>query len=268
MNVSSKNLAKFIRLRTAELTHKTNSSHIGSVFSCADIISCIYSHHFESNSSNCLDIAKPPTIILSKGHACLSIYSALEYLSLLDENDLDTYGTDNTIFMSHISHKVPNVPFSTGALGHGLGLAIGMAIGLKANKENHPIYVVLGDGELQEGSIWEALMYIGANKINSIVAIADFNNQQSFGAVSETLSIDPLSDKIKSFGLEPLECNGHDHIQLSDALSAATTKTKSPSFIIAKTIKGFPIDFMMNNHIWHYKSPDISQLNSIKIQLN
>jgi len=266
MMLSSKSLSNFIRIRTAELTQRTNSSHIGSVYSCADIISCIYSRH-------CID-SKPlsstdcPTIILSKGHACLAIYTALEYLSLLDDLDLDTYASTHTIFMSHISHKVPNVQFSTGALGHGLGLAIGMSIGATANNINNPIYVVLGDGELQEGSIWEALMYIGAKRVRNIIPIVDFNNQQSFGSVSETLSLDPLYDKIKSFGLEPVQCNGHDHNDLAEALTESSTYDLKPPFIIAKTIKGFPIDFMMDNHLWHYKSPNESQLISIKKQLS
>ncbi len=266
MSDLSLQLAHFIRTRTAELTHHTNSSHIGSVFSCADIISCIYSLY----SIDCISTTsiKPPSIILSKGHACLAIYTALERLSLLGDLSLDTFASNQTIFMSHISHKVPHVVFSTGALGHGLGLAVGMSIGMVARKIDRPIFVILGDGELQEGSIWEALMYIGNSSLRNIVPIVDFNNQQSFGSVSETLSLDPLTSKIASFGLTPIECDGHDHMDISNALKSAMNTDSGKPFIVAKTIKGFPIDFMMNNHLWHYKSPNDTQLSSINDQLS
>jgi len=265
MSRSSQDISHFIRLRTAALTYASNSSHIGSVYSCADIVACIY--HLHLNTCTREIVSKAPLILLSKGHACLSIYTALEYLGLLENYDLNTYGSNNTVFMSHVSHKVPHIPFSTGSLGHGLGLAVGMSLGMQAKGVPSPIYVVIGDGELQEGSVWEALMYIGAHNVQNIIPIIDYNNQQSFGHVSSTLSLEPILDKFISFGLEPFICNGHSHVELLKALIEADELKAAPPLILAMTTKGYPIDFMLDNHEWHYKSPNLENLKAIEEQL-
>lgn len=256
----SKNLANFIRRRTAELVYKKKSSHIGSVYSCADIIAVLYSYYinprFHKNSN---------IFILSKGHACLAVYTALEYLSIIKQEDLDTYGEDETLFMSHISHKVPTIPFSTGSLGHGLALGIGKALAFKKMNSQKRVFVLLGDGELQEGSIWESLMFIYHYKLNNITALIDFNNLQSFGTLDSTINYINLERKLISFGFYVKTINGHDHNKMKILFS----KIKDlPQIYILKTIKGYPIDFMSNKFEWHYKSPNLEQLEAINKQLN
>ena len=257
---NSKKIAHFIRTRSAELVYMKKSSHIGSVYSCADIVAVLYSKYIDPKDNKNTNI-----FILSKGHACLAIYTALEYLKIISKEELDTYGEDGTIFMSHISHKVPSISFSTGSLGHGLALGIGKALAFKKINSKKRVFILLGDGELQEGSIWESLMFINHFRLTNITILIDNNNLQSFGTVESTISIDNLEKKLKSFGFYVKTLNGHDHQKISASLSE---QKDYPQIFIFKTIKGYPIDFMSNKFEWHYKSPSKEEFEDIKKQLN
>ena len=161
--------------------------------------------------------------------------------------------------MNHISHKVPGVEFSTGSLGHGLPYAVGIALGNKLKKIDSKVYVILGDGEVAEGSNWEALLFASHNKLDNLVVIIDNNNLQSLTTVDETLSLEPYDKKFLSFGCNVVKVDGHDHEQLNKVFSLNNPNLK-PNVVIAKTIKGKGVSYMENEVKWHYKSPNTEEV--------
>ena len=179
--ISPSELSYKIRNTSAKIIHKSRSSHIGSVFSCADIISIIYSKYLRFNGNKFED-----KFILSKGHACAGVYSALNAIGLLKDEELATYGSNNSNLMAHISHKVKFIEFSAGSLGHGLAFGIGKSIALKRLSSDRHVYVLLSDGELNEGSNWEGFLFAGHHKISNLTILIDYNNMQSFGSTTKT----------------------------------------------------------------------------------
>lgn len=248
-------LAKQIRIQSLRMVHKANSSHIGSALSITDIISVLCGAVMTIDPLN-------PTweerdrLILSKGHACVAIYAALAELGFYELSELDTYGQDYSAFMAHISHKVPGVEFSTGSLGHGLPFGAGKALAAKISKQKWRTFVVLGDGELDEGSNWEAFMFAAHHKLDNLVAIIDYNKLQSLATVDQTLCIEPLEDKLTAFGWSVRVVDGHDHDALFSSLNTVPWNTGRPSVLIAHTIKGKGVSFMENKVEWHYRSPN------------
>ncbi len=198
-------------------------------------------------------------LLLSKGHACVALYSALCIKGFFDVHELMSYGEDFSPFMNHASHYVPGVEISTGALGHALSIGCGKAIAARSRKENWHIYTILSDGEMQEGSNWEALMFAAHHSLKNLTIIIDCNNLQSLTTVEETLSLSPLDDKLVSFGWAVTTVNGHCHDSLRETLLEAK-KSDSPHAIIMNTIKGKGISFMEGKVEWHYKSPTNADL--------
>jgi transketolase len=253
MTSNSARYAREIRALSLKLVHQAQASHIGSALSIADVLAVLFS------DCKICNVASPghplrDRIILSKGHACVSLYSALHLKGFFGKDLLFTYGQDFSALMNHASHKVPGVEFSTGALGHGLPIACGKA--LAARMRNHPwrIFVILSDGELQEGSNWEAFMFAGHHRLNNLIACIDNNNLQSLDTVDRTLSLDPLEDKLRAFGWHVETVDGHNHASISKAIATAKSKL-CPSALILKTVKGKGVSFMENQVAWHYKSP-------------
>jgi len=197
-------------------------------------------------------------VIVSKGHACVIIYAALAEMGYFDATLLDSYGTNGTTLQGHLSHHVPGVELSTGSLGHGLPVACGLAIAAKREQTPTRIFTILSDGELDEGSNWEAILFAGHHKLHPLIAIVDYNKIQSFGSVSEVLELEPLADKWRACNWHVIELDGHDHAALTQALQH--TSTSSPTVIIAHTVKGKGVSFMENSLQWHYKSPNAEQL--------
>lgn len=205
------------------------------------------------------DHAERDRILLSKGHACVALYSALCVLGFFDEDLMMTYGDDYSPFMNHASHHVPGVEISTGALGHALPIGCGKALAARLRGESWHTFVLLSDGELQEGSNWEALMFASHHCLSNLTIVIDYNNMQSLATVDETLSLSPLDKKLDSFGWKPLVIDGHCHDALRQALLVAKSNS-FPTAIVMKTIKGKGISFMENKIEWHYKSPNDSEL--------
>ncbi len=249
-----------IRLRAARIIHQAKSSHIGGVFSSADILAILYGEILAKDASGFSD-----TFILSKGHCCAGVYSALNCQLYLDDNELNTYGLDNSTLMAHISHKVKHVEFSTGSLGHGLPFAVGKAILRKKKAIHRKVYCLLSDGELDEGSNWEAFMFAGHHKLNNLTAVVDYNKLQSLTTTYNTLDLEPLEEKLNAFNWHVIRCNGHSLSELRSAFSA-DSNTK-PKFILCDTTKGHPISFMTNKVEWHYKPPSVSQLATLTAEL-
>jgi transketolase len=254
-------LQKEIRRRAAKIITNAGSSHIGGVFSSADILAILYGEILARTDAGFID-----SFILSKGHCCAGVYSALNASGYLSDELLDTYAQDGSPLMAHISHHVPHVEFSTGSLGHGLPFGIGKALAYKAKGNKRHVYVLLSDGELDEGSNWEAFHFAGHHKIDNLTAIVDYNKLQSLTTTRETLDLEPLSDKFKAFKWTCLRCNGHNIEDLRSSFTAP--HDNRPKVILSDTIKGHPIDFMLNQVTWHYKPPSAEQLSEIIHQLN
>ena len=231
-----------VRKSILKIANSSQCSHIGSNLSIVDILTILYIK-FLKNKKN--------YFILSKGHACLALYCVLKEMRFITEKTLNSFGKNDSILMSHASHKVPGIELSTGSLGHGLPVATGVALADKINKIKKKTFVLLSDGELDEGSNWESLLFSSHHKLNNLVIIIDYNKLQSIDFVKNTLNLEPLKQKFQSFGCKVVSVDGHNFKQLEKVLSSSSTK---PLVIIANTIKGKGVSFMENSVLWHYKS--------------
>lgn len=264
---NSEELAREVRFHAINMVHRSNSSHIGSAFSITDIISVLYQKHLNISP----DLVNNPgrdIFILSKGHACVSLYALLALKGYFDIDLLNTYSQDDSSLMAHISHKTNGVEFSTGSLGHGLPFAVGKALASKMLSIKNKVYVVIGDGECAEGSNWEALLFAAHHKLDNLVVIVDNNNLQSFTTVDRTMNIEPLEDKFKAFNCNVYKVDGHNHIELNLLFNKIKIKSGLPNIIIAKTIKGKGVSFMENTVKWHYSSPNQEELLNALNQIN
>jgi transketolase len=205
--------------------------------------------------------------ILSKGHACTSLYATLALRGFFPVEELTSYGKDGSVLMSHISHKVPGVEFSTGSLGHGLPFGCGKALAAKRRGHNHRVFVLVSDGELDEGSNWEAILFAPHHELDNLILLVDYNKIQSLGNVAEVLQLEPLSAKFEAFGWAVQEIDGHDHEAIEAALNTSPWKSGTPSCLIAHTTKGKGVPYMENLLSWHYKSPSEVELQQALTEL-
>ena len=258
--MDSLQLSMQARISSLQMVHNASASHIGSALSIIDILSVLYSSYMYIDANN-PEMVDRDRFILSKGHACVAVYSILAECGFFEKEKLLDYGKNGSILMNHISHKVPGVEFSTGSLGHGLPFGVGKALYAKINKYKWKTFVLLSDGEMQEGSNWEAFMFAAYHNLDNLIVIIDYNNLQSLKTVDETLSILPIDEKLESFGWNVLEVDGHDHNDLEKTLIKTSNTSKKPNLVIAKTIKGKGVSFMENKVEWHYKSPSSEELN-------
>jgi transketolase len=235
------------------MTHRVNSSHIASVFSCADIIAVLYTTIMKIDPANPKEDTRD-RFILSKGHAGVAVYIALSKRGFFQSEELTNFYSNGSTFSGHISHKkVPGVELSTGSLGHGMSVAAGMALAGKMNNQDYQVYVLVGDGECDEGSIWEAALFSNHFRLDNLTVIVDRNKMQSLDYCENTIKIEPFLDKWKSFGFYVVEVDGHDHDKIIQAFYKKVHG--KPKCIVANTIKGKGVSFMENNIIWHYRSP-------------
>jgi len=265
--ISSFDLAKEVRKISLQIVVNSKASHIGSALSISDILSVLYFNILNINKSN-LNDPERDIFILSKGHACVSVYATLGLLDFFPISELDSYGKNGSNFMNHISHKVPGVEFSTGSLGHGLPFATGKALASKISNKKNKIVVIVGDGELDEGSNWEALLFASHHKLDNLIVIVDYNNLQSLTTVKDTLNLEPLKDKFESFGSHVIIVNGHDHIELNIVIKDAINIYTKPVVIIANTIKGKGVSYMENKVKWHYSTPNDIELQTAINEIN
>jgi transketolase len=224
----------------------------------ADILAVLYTRVMQVDPGNPSD-ANRDRLILSKGHAAAMLYAALAVRGFFDESLLGTFCQDGSALTGHINHAVAGVEVSTGSLGHGLPIAVGMALALRADRNPARVFCLLSDGECDEGSNWEAILFAPHHGIDNLVAIVDFNKIQSFGTVREVLSLDPFADKWRAFGWHTTEVDGHDLVALEQVLAAPAAQ-KRPTVVIAHTVKGKGVSFMEDKLEWHYKSPSNDQL--------
>ena len=250
-------LAWLIRRHGLEMTHLSRGSHIGAIFSLAEIMATLYTGVLNVDPAN----PKMPgrdRLILSKGHAGAAVYAALAERGFFPVEELSTHYANGSRLSGHVSHKgIPGVEFSTGSLGHGLAVAAGMALGGRMDQADWRVYAVLGDGECDEGSVWEAALQARQYKLDNLIAIIDRNRMQSLDFSENTIALEPFADKWRAFGWHTQVCDGHD----VDALRAAFERAKAnrgtgkPSVIIAETTTGKGVSFMENDILWHYRTP-------------
>jgi transketolase len=259
MNELTEKLALNIRKKVLKMVHHANASHVGSCFSMIDILSVLYGSIMKFDSMQ-PKMQNRDRFILSKGHAAAAVYALLGELGFIKISDLDSYGADGSLYMTHINHKIPGVEFSTGSLGHGLSFGVGKSLSCKLHGNTWRTFVILSDGEMDEGSNWEALMFAAHHKLDNLIAIIDYNKLQSLASTEETLSLEPLVDKLIAFGCSVKEVDGHNHDELQKTLSSAPWENGKPSVLVAHTVKGKGVAFMENKVEWHYKSPNKEQL--------
>lgn len=252
------------RNQILDISQQVGALHIAPAFSCLEITDVIYHHLLRYNSKNqeWLD-----TFIMSKGHGCMSQYVILHELGFLNNDDLLSYCQPHGRLGAHPDYGLPGIAASTGSLGHGLGMAVGMALADRLQKRNSHTYVVLSDGELQEGSTWEAIMMAANLKLTNLTVFLDLNDFSGLARMSiDHPAFYPVVDKLIAFGWYIYEVDGHDSKQLYEA--GKNTHASKPTFVVCQTVKGKGVSYMENVPIWHYRSPNEIEYQQAKLELN
>ena len=251
--------ANKIRQNIIEEVYQAKSGHPGGSLSIADILTVLYFKEMN------IDPKKPnlenrDRLVLSKGHCSPALYSCLAERGYFEVEDLKTFRNINSYLQGHPDkNKVPGVDMTTGSLGQGLSCANGMAIAGKMNQQDYRVYAILGDGEIEEGQIWEAAMAANKYKLDNLCVVVDNNNLQIDGTIEEVMSSYPIDEKFRSFGFEVINIDGHDIEEIIKAFEVAKNIKGKPTCIIAKTIKGKGVEFMENQAGWHGKAPNEEQ---------
>lgn len=260
-------IAQSVRYTALELAHNANESHSGGALSMADILVTLYINYLNNN----FDLQNNPSrdrFILSKGHCCSLYYAVLAEMGFFKKQELlDNFAKNGTHFYAHASHKLPGVELSTGSLGHGLPVACGLALGAKRNGLNYNVYCIIGDGEINEGSNWEAIMFAAHHQLDNLCLIVDKNQMQALGETKDILCLDPLPDKLISFKWNVLDIDGHNYDQIINAFESFQKCKKYPTVIVANTIKGKGVSFMEHNLKFHYSAPNDDELKQAKKEL-
>lgn len=257
----TKNIRKSILL----MNHRANASHSGSALSIVELLTVLYFKYLRIDKKNLKD-NKRDKFILSKGHASSALYATLAEWGAFEKSFLDKFYIDGGILPGHVDMEAaPGLECAAGSLGHGLSIGLGMAIASKYQKLPCKVVVMISDGELNEGSIWEPLLLAPHLKLDNLTVIVDYNKIQSFGITNEVVNLEPLGEKLKSFNWHLIEIDGHDMMQIENALNE---KVNKPKIIVAHTIKGKGVSFMENKLEWHYRSPNKELLEQAYLELN
>jgi transketolase len=256
---ASTETARAVRAHVLRMTSGGRSSHVGSALSCADVLTVLYDRVLRINPAD-PDWAERDRFIMSKGHAGAALYAVLAQRGFFPVELLDQHYQNGSFFSGHVSHVgVPGVELSTGSLGHGLPVGAGLAWRARQCGQDWRTFVLLGDGECDEGSVWEAAMFAHHHELSNLVAIVDYNKLQAIGPTEQTLRLEPFAAKWRAFGWDTVEVDGHDHEQLAAVLEA---RTEMPRCVLAHTIKGKGVSFMENEVAWHYQHPSAAELRS------
>jgi len=251
--------ASLLREDILKMIHAAGAGHPGGSLSAVEIIAALYFHVLD------IDPARPDwpdrdRFVLSKGHACPALYSALAERGFFPKEELGTLRKYHSILQGHPDmNKTPGLDMTAGSLGNGLSIGLGMALSARLHRQNYTVYVMLGDGECQEGMVWEAAMAAAHHGVSNLIAIVDCNGVQINGWVNDVLKIEPLADKWKAFGWSVIEINGHDMAQVLEALHRAKTM-RGPAVILSHTVKGKGVSFMEDDPAWHGSAPNSQQL--------
>lgn len=250
-----------------KIIFESGAGHTGGSLSCIDILNVLYNSVMDITPENFSSFDRDH-FIQSKGHSVEALYTVLLDCGFYEEEDLRTLNNFNSHFIGHPTKKVLGVEHNTGALGHGLSVAVGMALGLKMDQKKYQVYVLLGDGELSEGSVWEAAMTASKYELENLTAIIDRNRLQITGSTEEVNPVEPLKDKFLSFGFNVIEVKGNDISSLIEVFNKPKKDKNRPNLIIANTTKGAGISFMENQVSWHHKVPSQSEYDLAINELN
>lgn len=256
--------SKAARRIIAEIIYHASASHIASAFSIVEILRAIYRNvgvnkifHWAEDRDR---------VILSKGHGAAALYVVMHQFGLMGHDDLESYGKNGSLMSGHVSHFIPRIEHSTGALGHGLSVGVGVSIGLKAKHFLSRVFVVTGDGEMHEGSNWEACMFAGHLKLNKLCVLVDANNLCGITHTEQVCSLEPWVDKFRAFGFIAYEVDGHNEEALCN-LIRKTSDSDRPVAIVCRTVKGKGVSFIEHQNVWHYRPPNKEALEKILAEL-
>lgn len=252
----SEALALAARIWALKMTSAANSSHIGSSLSVIDILSVLYSGVADISPTN-WKATDRDVIILSKGHAAAGLYAVLGLRGFISKDNLENYCRDGSNLGGHVTHHEKiGVDLSTGSLGHGLPYGLGIALSLKMKNSDSKVYVVMSDGECDEGTVWESALLAQQYCLDNLIVIVDRNRLQSLTSTESTVALEPFADKWSAFNWDVMTIDGHSHDQLRKAL----VTSKRPLCLIAETVKGKGVSFMENSILWHYRPPSLDEL--------
>jgi transketolase len=259
--------ARQIRAKLVEMSHYGNASHLGSALSCVDILVSLYWTKLKLDQNTIKDSDRD-RVILSKGHAASALYASLAFKNIIPVKLLETYCQTGSKLEEHPGPgNLPGVEAATGSLGHGLSIGLGMALAGKIKKQMYHVYILLSDGECNEGSVWEAAMFAPAKGLNRVCVMIDFNKWQATDRSCEVMALQSLKEKWQAFGWNAVEIDGHDMDELSQTLSSIPVSPEMPTAIIANTVKGKGISFMEDDNNWHYRIPDEKEVSQAKEEL-
>ena len=261
-------LAREMRARIIENSHKTQTPHLGSCLSCVDILVAAYFHALRLDTA---DPAHPDRdrFILSKGHGAAALFPVLATRGFYPESLLDTYGEDGGLFAEHppTPKHLAGIEAATGSLGHGMPMGLGMALAGRIQKRSYNVIALVSDGECNEGSIWESAMLAASQRVERLCVVVDFNKWQATGRSREVLALDPLVDKWRAFGWSAIEADGHDMAGLVKLLTHVPDGSGKPMVVVAHTIKGKGVSFMEDDNNWHYRIPKAEEVAAAKKEL-
>ncbi|MDD3312108.1 transketolase [Pseudodesulfovibrio sp.] len=252
--------AREIRKQAVRMSHRSHATHLGSSLSCADVLAAAYWGVLRLNPQ-APDDPERDRFILSKGHAAAALFATLALRGFFPVEDLERYASPGCHMEEHPSPKAaPGVEAATGSLGHGLPIGTGMALAARIAGRPSRVFVLMGDGEQNEGSVWEAAMFAGGQRLANLCAVIDCNRWQATGRSGEILALEPLADKWRSFGWDAVEVDGHDVGALATAMAATPGESGRPLAIVARTVKGKGVSFMEDDNNWHYRVPNDDEL--------
>ena len=245
--------SKSLRRKIVKILELCGRGHVGAAFSIIEILKTLYDSilHFDPKNPRWNNRDR---FILSKGHGCLALYVILENKGFFPESELWNFCKSDGLLGGHPEIHIPGVEASTGSLGHGLSIGVGMALNAKYEEANYRIFILIGDGESNEGSVWEAALCAQKHKLDNLVVLIDYNKHQSYGSTFEVLDLEPFADKWKSFGFAVAEVDGHNILMLKDVLSTIPLESGKPTAIICHTVKGKGVPLIENNLDWHHKN--------------
>lgn len=266
-NNQLKAIAQSVRYTALELANKANESHSGGALSMADVLVTLYANYL-NNTPRTQNDNRRDRFILSKGHCCALYYAVLAEMGFIDMQELkDNFAKNGTHFYAHATHKLPGVELSTGSLGHGLPVSCGLALGAKRSGLNYDVYCIVGDGEMNEGSNWEAIMLAAHHNLDNLCLIVDKNKMQALGDTKDVLCLDPLPEKLEAFKWNVIEIDGHNYEDIIAAFENFKTCKDKPTVIVSNTIKGKGVSFMEHNLKFHYSAPTAEELQIAKEEL-
>ncbi len=262
--IKFKQKLNLLRLELVKMSNRAKAAHLASSLSCIDIIATLYFKILNLNLRSIKNLNRD-RFILSKGHAATALYAVLAYKGIINKKELLNYGKKNSLLEEHPNPKLKGVEAATGSLGHGLSTGCGMALGAKINKKKYFTFVLMGDGECDEGTVWEAGLFASSKKLDNLITIIDYNKWQGIGRTNKILNLEPLTQKWKSFGWNVFKVDGHNTKKIFDTIvKIKKIKNGKPSIIIANTIKGKGIKFMEDDNNWHYRVPTNDEIIKVK----